>query len=111
MRAGPPAGDTGLDPRTQAPFLGLLIEHPGEEGETSSERLRQLARLTVELVDFLRSRTCVVDFWRNTYRQNALRGEVIQFLDNNDLFDYDKQPAVADEIVELARSLHTRLCP
>ena len=111
VRAGRPADDTGLDPHTQAPFLGLLIENPDEEGATSPERLRELARLTVELVDFLRSRTCVLDFWRNTYRQNALRGEVIQFLDDNDLFDFDKQPAVADEIVELARSLYTRLCP
>jgi type I restriction enzyme R subunit len=56
-------------------------------------------------------RTCTVDFWRNTHRQNLLRGEVVEFLDDNDIVPFGEQEAVADEVVELAKTLHARLCP
>ena len=63
------------------------------------------------MVDLVRQSTCTVDFWRNAYRQNRLRGELVQFLDDNDVVPFDRQEAVADEVVELAKSLHARLCP
>ena len=112
IRQGRPADDTGLDLHTQAPFLGVIAEDAGGDGHRpSGDRLAELARLTVELVDFVRAKTCTVDFWRNTHRQEALRGDVAQFLDDNDLAPFERQSAVADEVVELARHLHARLCP
>ena len=111
IRQGRPADDTGLDPHTQAPFLGVIVDDPGgEDVHPSGDRLEELARLTVELVEFVRAKICTVDFWRNTHRQEALRGDIAQFLDDNDLAPFERQSAVADEVVELARHLHARLC-
>lgn len=68
IRAGRPADDTGLDPRTQAPFLGILADRAtaGKAGE--GERLKQLAALTVEMVKLVRQSTCTVDFWKRVER-------------------------------------------
>ena len=106
IRAGRPADETGLDPRTQAPFLGVLVDRADDEA-----RLEDLAALTVEMVEFVRRNTCTVDFWRNAHRQNLLRGRIVEFLDDNDVVPFDEQEAAADEVVELARNLHARLCP
>jgi type I restriction enzyme R subunit len=52
----------------------------------------------------------LVDFWRNTYAQNVLRNWVrVDFLDANDVVPFERQEAVADRLVELAKQLHTRL--
>ena len=106
VRAGRTADDTGLDPRTQAPFLGLLADQ-GDGGRN----LESLASLTVEMVAMIRRHTCIVDFWRNSYKQERLRGDLVEFLDDNGLVPFEKQEAVADEIAELAKALRTRLCP
>lgn len=112
IRAGRPADDTGLDPDTQKPFLGLLIEDSGGESrDLPADRLEELAFRTVELVDLLKGDVCVRDFWRNTHRQHTLRGKVHNFLDDNDLVPFERQAVVADEIVDLAHHLHYRLCP
>ncbi len=112
IRAGRPADESGLDPATQAPFLGLLVEDPqGRSEDLPPDRVQDLALSTVELVNLLQSRICSRDFWRNVVRQDALRGEVQSFLDDNDLVPFERQAHVADEIVDLARHLHHRLCP
>jgi type I restriction enzyme, R subunit len=101
-----------LEPRTQAPFLGILADRTVARGESGDKnRLGELASLTVKMVEMVRLRTCTVDFWRNTHRQNLLRGEVVEFLDDNDVVPFGEQEAVADEVVELAKALHARLCP
>ena len=112
IRAGRPADDTGLDPQTQAPFLGILAGRTLTRGETGDkEKLGELAGLTAKMVEIVRQSICTVDFWRNTYQQDRLRGEIVQFLDDNDVVPFNEQEAVADEVVELAKALHARLCP
>lgn len=106
VRAGRPVDDLGLDSRTQAPFLGLLADQ-GDGGRN----LESLANLTVEMVAMIWRHTCTVDFWRNSYKQERLRGDLVEFLDYNVLVPFGKQEGVADEIAELAKALHTRLCP
>jgi type I restriction enzyme R subunit len=109
IRAGRPADETGLDPRTQAPFLGVLADRALAGGDR--EGLGELAVLTAKMVELVRRNTCTVDFWRNAHRQNRLRGELVEFLDDNDVVPFREQEAVADEVVELAKALHARLCP
>ena len=108
IRAGRPADDTGLDPHTQAPFLGILADRVLADGD--KEELGELAGLTVKMVETVRRSTCTVDFWRNAHRQNLLRGEIVEFLDDYDVVPFNEQEAVADEVVELAKALHARLC-
>lgn len=109
VRAGRPADESGLDPRTQAPFLSLLIEEVESGGaKVSKDTLRKLAEMTVELVDHVRQEIRVVDFWRNVQAQNVLRQWIIQQLDQ-DILPFERLPEVAGRLVELARALHTRL--
>jgi type I restriction enzyme R subunit len=109
VRAGRPADESGLDPRTQAPFLSLLVEEVEAGGaKVSKETLRKLAEMTVELVDHVRQEIRVVDFWRNVQAQNVLRQWIIQHLDQ-DVLPFERLPEVAGRLVELARALHTRL--
>jgi type I restriction enzyme R subunit len=100
---------TGLDPKTQAPFLGLLVEAVGSPVTGDGERLKTLADHTIEMVDHIRQEIAYVDFWRNTNAQAVLRGWIVRYLDENDIVSFDRQEAVADEIVDLARALHSRL--
>jgi transposase len=46
-----------------------------------------------------------------SHKQERLRSDLVEFLDDNGLVPFEKQEAVADEIAELAKALHTRLCP
>lgn len=109
VRAGRPADESGLDPRTQAPFLSLLVEEVEAAGaKPSKETMRKLAELTVELVDHVRQEIRVVDFWRNVQAQNVMRQWIIQHLDQ-DVLPFERLPEVAGRLVELARALHTRL--
>jgi len=109
VRKGRPADETGLDPRTQAPFLGILLEEVRGGRESSKEDLSKLAGITVELVEHIRQEIRVVDFWRNTHAQNVLRGWLVQFLDDNDVVPFSRLQPVADRLVQLAKALHQRL--
>jgi type I restriction enzyme R subunit len=110
VRAGRQHDETGLDPKTQLPFLDVLLDESMDGREPTPEQIKRYAELTVELVDHVRQEVRMVDFWRNAYAQNVLRKWVaVDFLDANDVVPFDRQQALADRIVELAKALHTRL--
>lgn len=105
VREGRPADESGLDPKTQAPFLGLLLEEVEAAGEKPSpETLGRLAAVTVELVDHIRQEIRMVDFWRNQHAQDVLRMWVGRLLDDHDVVPFEKQRAVASRIMELAKA-------
>jgi type I restriction enzyme R subunit len=119
---------TGLNPKTEAPFYGLLGQEleaeatadrevidddasPAELTPTESEVLKQA---TITLVAHVRREISVVGFWQNTYAQELLRKWVVQHLDGqqvdgHDLFKLNRLPEVADRVVELARANHSNL--
>ncbi len=109
IRAGRPADQTGLDPRTQAPFLSILVEETGAAGEPTPEQLNRLAKLTIALVDHIRQQIRMVDFWRTPHLQGELRGWIVQYLDQQDVVPFERQAALADRLMELAKALHARL--
>ncbi|MDP9357836.1 MAG: type I restriction endonuclease subunit R [Chloroflexota bacterium] len=109
IREGHPADDSGLDPRTQAPFLRLLAEEAAPGTNLTPERLHDLAGLTVEMVDHIRQEIAMVDFWRNAHAQNVLRMWVAGFLDDHDAVPYEWISPLADHVVDLARALHAGL--
>jgi type I restriction enzyme R subunit len=109
IRAGRPADQTGLDPRTHAPFLSILVEETGADSERAPEQLNRLAKLTVALVDHIRQQIRMVDFWRTPHLQGELRGWILQYLDQRDVVPFERQAALADRLMELAKALHARL--
>lgn len=112
VREGRLVDETGLDPRTHAPFYGILLEALTANGPVAQERQQQLVRLTAEMVEHIRREVAAVDFWRSAHAQNELRRWVVRFLDRNDeVIPFRRQQAVADAVVDLAKALHDRLVP
>ena len=110
VREGRRADETGLDPKTELPFLDLLVKESANGSAPTSEALARYAELAVELVQHLRQEVRNVDFWRNAHAQNVLRSWIVRdFLDEHDLVPFERQQAVADQLVELAKALHLRL--
>lgn len=115
--AGRGEDDTGLNPETEAPFYDLLLrEALGAAADamdigTPSEKLHtQLVKLTVEMVAHIGQEIRAVDFWSNPHRQTVLRNWIIQFLDDaNGVIPFDRLEHMADLLLELAKSNHTRL--
>lgn len=99
----------GLDPETQAPFLGVLKQEVHGDGKVDSDALRPLAEVTVALVDHIQREIQLVGFWRNQHAQDTLRKWIVGFLDDRDVLPYDKLPEVADRLLDLARANHHRL--
>jgi len=109
VRQGRPADDSGLDPATQAPFLGILVEEAGATGD--KERITPLIAPTVELVDHIRQEIGIVDFWKNPVAQDILRKWIVKYLASQNLLPFKLRPVAAGRIMDLARVLHTRLVP
>lgn len=110
VRAGREQDATGLDPKTQLPFLDILLDEATDGQQPSDAQVHRYAELTVELVEHLRQEVRLVDFWRNPHSQGVLRNWIaVDFLDANDVVPFERQQAVADRLVELAKALHTRL--
>ena len=64
---------------------------------------------TVDLVDHIRQEVRIRDFWRNAHAQTVLRGWIVRFLDDGDLIPFERQEAVADRLVQLAKQRHVSL--
>ena len=108
VREGRGQDDSGLDPRTQAPFLGVLLEEAGADGR-AEEDLRRYTQATVELVEIIRAKIREVGFWRSDHAQRVLLGRIAAFLDDHDLIALADQEKVADKLLALARALHAKL--
>lgn len=124
IRKGRQADETGLDPKTQAPFLGILVEEVRRAGggvsrgrgntpqagdDVPPEVLAKLMSVTVDLVDHIRQEVRLVDFWRNPSAQDTLRSWIVRFLDDHDVVPFEDQARVADRIMELAKARHEYL--
>ena len=98
---------TGLDPGTQAPFLGILIEEYGKK--PGEKEIKNFCEAVVDMVDHIRQEIRVVDFWRSRHAQDILRMWIINEVDDLNLIPFEKQEKLADRFMELAKALHMRL--
>jgi type I restriction enzyme, R subunit len=108
-RTGRLADDSGLDPETQAPFLGLLKQEVAGDGDLSREKLERLAGITVDLVDHVQQEIRLVGFWQNAHAQVVLHRWLVQFLDDQDVLAFDRLSRAADRFVELAKANNAKL--
>lgn len=107
VRQGRPADRTGLSPKTHAPFFSLLEAR--QSSDLDDATVLRYVNITNEIVETLRKDVPLVDFWRRPALQSTLRSKVKTFLDDEDAVPFDKLDAVADEVLQLAKALHTRL--
>lgn len=108
-KAGRQADETGLDPETEAPFYGILKQELVGEGQLPDKLAPALADITRELVAAISAEIELADFWSKVQAQEALRNEIVQRLDDEDLLPFDQLPRIADRLVELAKVNHDRL--
>lgn len=99
----------GLDPKTQAPFVWVLLEEMGAGDSPTDTQLSKATEVVLELVEHLRQEIRIIDFWRNGQAQGVLKGWVFDLLDRHDVVPFQKGRAVADRLVDLAKALHDRL--
>ena len=109
VQAGRQEDDTGLDPETQAPFLGIIKQAVAGNDDLAEEDLRRLCELTVELVAHIQQELRIVGFWNRAQAQDQLRSWVVQTLDDRDILPFDRLPHVTERIVELAKVNHGKL--
>jgi type I restriction enzyme R subunit len=106
---GRPPNEFGLDPRLEARFYDIIIEEAAKEGVLNYDQRADIATLTIELVDLIRHHLNRVDFWRSPHNSDVLQQEIAMLLDSHRTMSIDRLEAVADRLVELARSLNTSL--
>ncbi len=106
-KAGRKEDETGLDPKTQAPFLGVLIDEYGQPPD--EQKMKAFCEAIIEIVGHVSQEIRMQDFWRRKPAQNFLRTWIISELDDRNLLPYDKIHRLADRFMELAKTLHTRL--
>jgi type I restriction enzyme, R subunit len=115
VRAGRQADDSGLDPKTEAPFYDLLKRELMDEGKQVSRPIEGVLReLTVDLVRQIWAEIGLVGFWQNPHAQNTLRSRLAArlaepIIDGDDLFDFARTTALADRLFELAKANHAHL--
>ncbi len=122
IKQGRQSDFTGLDPRSQLPFLDILEvevskesahfdistkEDEGKEVQLTDDQRKELAAFTVEVIQKIRRRARNVrDFWRRQNERRGLLAQIIDFLDEHDLITPDgRQKEVADRLLELAERL------
>lgn len=100
----------GLDPRMHAPFFGTIKDVIDKDGghvlTPEDPAFKQIADLTVTMVDGIREKIHVVDFWRDEQSRRSLEKTVYQKLMRSGLVARTKLAELATRIVELARSRH-----
>ncbi|MEG4521028.1 MULTISPECIES: HsdR family type I site-specific deoxyribonuclease [unclassified Microcoleus] len=101
IQTGRQTDETGLDPKTQLPFLNILGEH-------SDKNLTEIAALTVEIVNHIRQELRRVN-WDRPVVQEDLRKWIAGYLDDKDAVNYEQLESVADKLVQLARKNRSRL--
>ncbi|MCG8417722.1 MAG: type I restriction endonuclease subunit R [Proteobacteria bacterium] len=109
VQAGRKKDDSGLDPKTEAPFFAVLKEEREQDAPVSGADIQWLVGLTRQLVAHIREAVALAGFWRNAIRQEELRGQIFMFLDDHEIVDFDRADAVADRLMELAKANHDRL--
>ncbi len=102
-REGRKADDTGLDPETEAPFLGVIRQEVAKGGAVPREELQRLAAITRDLVAYIRAEIALADFWNKPPAQEALRRRIFQILDDANVLPLSRLDELADRLLELAR--------
>lgn len=102
--------DTSLDSQTQLPFYVVLIEQFQAAGdELSDEIKKRLIDITAEAVEQISQQIGSVNFWNDQHKQGVLRGQLIELLDEANIFEFETIEAIADRMLDVAKYHHDKL--
>lgn len=103
MKSGVGTSDIHADPLVVR-FYGLLAAEFDSEEELTDVVHSPLLQLAERIVTKVLGRVRIVRFWSNPIAQDSLRNELILIVDDADLFPFELQPALADNLMELAEA-------
>jgi len=107
IREGADQAIPGLDTQVEVPFYRLLAERQASPPDET--RRAELIAITRALVEQIRQRVRRVDFWRMGNAQNELRGDLMKQLIDRSVVAPPQFRPVTDDLMRLARVLHSRL--
>ncbi|MCX3287482.1 HsdR family type I site-specific deoxyribonuclease [Streptomyces sp. NEAU-H22] len=87
-----------------ARFYGLLESEFATSATLPDEVRADILHLAADIVGEVLRHAGIVRFWQNPHAQDELRKDIVHQLDDRDLFPFSEQAAIADRLMELARS-------
>jgi type I restriction enzyme R subunit len=98
-----------LDPRTQVPFVRLVLEECGKGRELPEEQRKKALTATIEMVERVRQEIRKVGFWKNPTMRELLTRTLVRDLDKADICRPGGERDLAQRLVALAKENHENL--
>ena len=89
----------GLDPRAEGPLFGILRMRLGSEDHDA-----EIAELAARAATKIKSDAAVQGYWDNAVAQEAARREIVQLIDNSNLFPFADLDAISADCMGVARA-------
>ncbi len=101
----------GLDPRTQVPFVRLVLDESGKGRELTLEERLAAVSVTIEMVERIRQDISAAGFWKNPDARELLTRHIVRDLDGAGICARGTERALAQQLVALAKENHENLVP
>jgi type I restriction enzyme R subunit len=98
-----------LDPRTQVPFVRLVLEECGKGRELPAEQRKNAVTATIEMVERIRQEIRKVGFWKNPTMRELLTRTLVRDLDKAGICRPGSERDLAQRLVALAKENHENL--
>lgn len=98
-----------LDPRTQVPFVRLVLEECGKGRELPAEQRKSAVTATIEMVERIRQEIRKVGFWKNPTMRELLTRTLVRDLDKAGICRPGSERDLAQCLVALAKENHENL--
>ncbi|MFG0243612.1 MAG: type I restriction endonuclease subunit R [Phycisphaerales bacterium JB054] len=109
LRRGDAADFPGLDPRTQVPFVRLVLEEClGQDHDDPAHRTAAIS-IALDIVERVRQEVGKVGFWKNPSMREMLTRQLVRDLDGSGVCPDGKSRDLAQRLVALAKENHESL--
>ncbi len=109
LKRGDGADFPDLDPRIQVPFVRLVLDFCGAQGESTDAERKRAMPTTLEMVDRITQEIRSVGFWKKANARELLTRRLVRDLDEAGIGPPETQRDLAQRLVALARENHENL--
>jgi type I restriction enzyme R subunit len=109
LKAGDRNEYPDLDPRTQVPFVRLVIEECGTTKKLSDEERKKAILSTLDMIERIRQEIRKVGFWKSSQMRELLTKTLVRDLDEASIGQRGKERDLAQRLVALAKENHENL--
>ncbi len=109
LKRGDAADFPGLEPKTQVPFVRLMLEFCFPNADADDSQRHALIAATLDLVKRIRREIRLVGFWRNPDARERLTKGLVRDLDETELCPLGQGRDLAQRLVALAKENHEAL--